>query len=170
MDFFDNVPARLFRGGFWGSSLPCGYMYSGQIADTPYKEIKGQTYDVVFVIGSSHRAFFEEYSFSGRGDTKPMGIVDVHGGHAVRIWSRILELPFCRLLLQEHSVKYSPFLQFASVCSALFPCHGRSGLWECRVLADAIVNCCGNKQVLIVGVRICLIIWYEQPLEGILVS
>lgn len=156
MDYFDNVPGKAVQGRILGLVAPhAGYMYSGQIAAHAYKEIKGQTYDVVFVIGPSHRAFFRGVSLFRKGGYEtPLGIVDVHEDMAVRLLEqdpRIAFLPDVHL--QEHSVEIQlPFLQVALGEFSFVPLiMGDQDYETCRVLADAIVNCCGNKQVLIVG-------------------
>ncbi|ABC76163.1 AmmeMemoRadiSam system protein B [Syntrophus aciditrophicus] len=156
MDYFDNVPGKTVQGRILGLVAPhAGYMYSGQVAAHAYKEIKGQTYDVVFVIGPSHRAFFRGVSlFKEGGYETPLGIVDVHEDMAARLLEqdpRIAFLPDVHL--QEHSVEIQlPFLQVALGEFSFVPLiMGDQDYETCRVLADAIVNCCGNKQVLIVG-------------------
>ena len=83
-----------------------------------------------------------------------MVIVHVYEDMAARLLEqdpRIAFLPDVHL--QEHSVEIQlPFLQVALGEFSFVPLiMGDQDYETCRVLADAIVNCCGNKQVLIVG-------------------
>jgi len=55
-----------------------GYVYSGQVAANAYKLIRGNKYDVVVVIGPSHRVSFNGVSvFSSGGYETPLGVVPV---------------------------------------------------------------------------------------------
>jgi len=130
-------------------------MYSGQVAAHAYNQIKGKNYDVVFVIGPSHRAYFRGVSLLNRGGYEtPLGIVSVHEAIADRLMEqdhRIAFLPDVHA--QEHSVEIQlPFLQVALGEFLFIPLiMGDQDYETCEILADAIVSCAGNKKILIVG-------------------
>ena len=154
--YFDNVPDAAFAGQILGLVAPhAGYMYSGQVAAHAYRQIKGQTYDAVFVIGPSHRSYFRGVSlFKLGGYETPLGIVNVHQDAAERLMEqdpRIVFLPDVHL--QEHSVEIQlPFLQVALGEFLFIPLiMGEQDYETCRVLADAIVKSSKDKKILIVG-------------------
>jgi len=155
-NYFDNVPDMTVSGQILGLVAPhAGYVYSGQVAAHAYKQVKGHTYDVVFVIGPSHRAFFRGISlFNQGGYETPLGIVNVHQVIADQL---LEQNPMIALLpdvhLQEHSVEIQlPFLQVALGEFLFIPLiMGDQDYETCRVLANAIAKCSGNKKILIVG-------------------
>lgn len=154
--YFEKVSDRAVPGRIMGLVAPhAGYMYSGQVAAHAYKQIRGQTYDVVLVIGPSHRSFFRGVSLFRRGGYEtPLGIVGVHQVMAERLLERdprIACLPDVHL--QEHSVEIQlPFLQVAIGEFSFVPLiMGDQDYETCKVLADAIVACCRDERILIVG-------------------
>ena len=93
-----------------------GYVYSGQIAANAYNLIRGNKYDVVIIVGPSHRVAFHGVSvFSRGGYETPLGIVPVEEEMAEKIKSLskiVADFPAAHL--QEHSVEIQlPFLQVA---------------------------------------------------------
>jgi len=154
--YFNRVPETTVKGKIFGLVAPhAGYMYSGQVAAHAYNQIKGKNYDVVFVIGPSHRAYFRGVSLLTRGGYEtPLGIVSVHEAIADRLMEqdhRIAFLPDVHA--QEHSVEIQlPFLQVALGEFLFIPLiMGDQDYETCGILADAIVACAGNKKILIVG-------------------
>jgi len=154
--YFNRVPETTVKGKILGLVAPhAGYMYSGQVAAHAYNQIKGKNYDVVFVIGPSHRAYFRGVSLLNRGGYEtPLGIVSVHEAIADRLMEqdhRIAFLPDVHA--QEHSVEIQlPFLQVALGEFLFIPLiMGDQDYETCGILADAIVACAGNKKILIVG-------------------
>jgi len=154
--YFNRVPETTVKGKIFGLVAPhAGYMYSGQVAAHAYNQIKGKNYDVVFVIGPSHRAYFRGVSLLNRGGYEtPLGIVSVHEAIADRLMEqdhRIAFLPDVHA--QEHSVEIQlPFLQVALGEFLFIPLiMGDQDYETCGILADAIVACAGNKKILIVG-------------------
>jgi Predicted dioxygenase len=93
-----------------------GYIYSGQIAAHSYKHVEGKTFDVVIVIGPSHRTYFQGASIYNKGGYKtPLGIVPVDVDLANRI---IAQSPVISFVPSAHSEEHSveiqlPFLQVA---------------------------------------------------------
>jgi len=155
-NYFNNVSDMTVSGQILGLVAPhAGYVYSGQVAAHAYNQIKGHTYDVVFVIGPSHRTFFRGISlFNQGGYETPLGIVNVHQSIADRLLEQDPQIAFLPdVHLQEHSVEIQlPFLQIALGEFFFIPLiMGDQDYETCRVLANAIVKCVGNKKILIVG-------------------
>jgi MEMO1 family protein len=154
--YFNEAPDTPIRGQILGLVAPhAGYVYSGQVAAHAYKQIKGETYEVVFVIGPSHRSYFRGVSlFNQGGYETPLGIVRVHQAIAERLLEedpRISFLP--EVHMQEHSVEIQlPFLQVALGDFLFVPLMmGDQDEETCRALAEAIVSCSGDKKILVVG-------------------
>jgi len=56
--FFSRVPEKGSGGAIVGIVAPhAGYDYSGQVAAHAYRLLRGNSFDAVIVIGSSHRNF-----------------------------------------------------------------------------------------------------------------
>ncbi|OPY13440.1 MAG: hypothetical protein A4E70_00746 [Syntrophus sp. PtaU1.Bin005] len=156
LDYFKKVPDDPIGGEILGLVAPhAGYMYSGQVAAHAYKQITGKAYDVVFVIGPSHRSYFRGVSlFNQGGYETPLGIVNVHESVAAGLLEgspRISFLPDVHL--QEHSVEIQlPFLQVALGAFLFVPLiMGDQDEETCRMLADAIISSAGNQNILVVG-------------------
>jgi len=154
--YFNEVPDTPIRGQILGLVAPhAGYMYSGQVAAHAYKQIKGEVYEVVFVIGPSHRSYFRGVSlFNQGGYETPLGIVPVHQAIAERLLEQDPRISFLPdVHLQEHSVEIQlPFLQVALGNFLFVPLMmGDQDEETCRALAEAIVSCAGDKKILIVG-------------------
>lgn len=73
----DQAQGSKHSGTIIGLVSPhAGYMYSGLTAATGYRRLRGQTYDVVFLVGPSHRDLFNGVSiFPGDGYRTPLGDV-----------------------------------------------------------------------------------------------
>jgi len=156
LDYFKEVHDAPIRGEILGLVAPhAGYMYSGQVAAHAYKQITGKAYDVVFVIGPSHRSYFRGVSlFNQGGYETPLGIVKVHESIADRLLEgspRISFLPDVHL--QEHSVEIQlPFLQVVLGAFLFVPLiMGDQDEETCGMLADAIISGAGNLNILVVG-------------------
>jgi len=132
-----------------------GYMYSGQVAAYAYKLICGKKYDVVIVIGPSHRIAFRGVSIFSRGGYEtPLGVVPVDEKLAddIKAGSPIVaEIPAAHL--QEHSVEIQlPFLQVALGKFSFVPLiMGDQDPDTCLKLAQAISGAVKDKKILVVG-------------------
>ncbi len=156
INYFNNVSSKQIEGQICGLVAPhAGYLYSGQIAAHAYKQIAGRNYDVVFVIGPSHRSYFRGVSlFNEGGYETPLGVVGVYQDIADRLMEQDPLIKFLPdVHLQEHSVEIQlPFLQVALGEFLFIPMIMSEQDYEtCRVLADAIIQCAENKKILIVG-------------------
>jgi AmmeMemoRadiSam system protein B len=132
-----------------------GYVYSGQIAAYAYKLICGNNYDVVIVIGPSHRHAFHGVSIYGRGGYEtPLGIVPVDEVLSldIKALSKVVQdIPAAHL--QEHSVEIQlPFLQVALGHFHFVPLvMGDQSVDTCRELAEVIYQATRSKKTLVVG-------------------
>jgi hypothetical protein len=154
--FFNAVPDLVLPGEILGLIAPhAGYVYSGQIAANAYKLIRGNKYDVVIVIGPSHRVAFNGVSvFSRGGYETPLGLVPVAEEFAQKIknLSKITaDIPEAHR--QEHSVEIQiPFLQVALGEFSFVPLvMGNQDMDTCQELAGAIYETVRGKKILIVG-------------------
>jgi hypothetical protein len=154
--FFESVPDLTLPGEIVGLVAPhAGYVYSGQVAANAYKLIRGNKYDVVVVIGPSHRVAFNGVSvFSRGGYETPLGVVPVAEEFAQKIknLSKITaDIPEAHR--QEHSVEIQiPFLQVALGEFSFIPLlMGNQGMDTCQELAAAIYEAVCDKKTLIVG-------------------
>jgi AmmeMemoRadiSam system protein B/AmmeMemoRadiSam system protein A len=132
-----------------------GYVYSGQTAAFAYKTVEGKEYDVIIVIGPSHRHGFLGVSvdtLSGR--LTPLGKIpfDLHVAETL-IKSHQLIIHEPRAHIDEHSVEIQiPFLQVAlKKCKLVEIVMGTQDYETCRILSDAIVNATKNINALIVA-------------------
>ncbi len=154
--YFSQVSDPAVSGRIVGLVAPhAGYMYSGQVAAHAYKQLQGQTYDVVFVVGPSHRSYFRGISLYGEGGYEtPLGVVGIDQAVSQRLLEedpRISHRPDVHLA--EHSVEIQlPFLQVALGEFLFVPLiMGEQDDKTCRILADAIVSVSRGKNILIVG-------------------
>ena len=155
-NYFNSVSELKLKGEVVGLIAPhAGYIYSGKIAAHAYNLIREEKYDVVIVIGPSHRVAFHGVSvFSMGGFETPLGIVPVAEDMAEKIinLSKIaVDIP--KAHLQEHSVEIQiPFLQVALGDFSFLPLvMGDQDANTCQELAKAIYEAAHGKKILIVG-------------------
>ena len=154
--FLKNVPAQPLGGRVAALIVPhAGYIYSGQIAAHSYKHVECKTFDVVIVIGPSHRAYFQGASVYNKGGYQtPLGIVPVDVELANRI---IAQSPMISFVPSAHSEEHSveiqlPFLQVALGEFNFVPIvMGDQDKHSCGELAEAIYKSASDKRILIVG-------------------
>lgn len=156
VSYFSQVSDPAVSGRIVGLVAPhAGYMYSGQVAAHAYKQLQGQAYDVVFVVGPSHRSYFRGISLYGEGGYEtPLGVVGIDQAVSQRLLEedpRISHRPDVHLA--EHSVEIQlPFLQVALGEFLFVPLiMGEQDDETCGILADAIVSVSRDKNILIVG-------------------
>jgi hypothetical protein len=154
--YFERVTEKPVQGKIIGLVAPhAGYMYSGQVAAYAYKQIIGRLYDVVIVIGPSHRLPFDGVSVYSRGGYEtPLGIVRVHEEIADKIINKkanIVEIKMAHR--QEHAIEIQlPFLQVALGDFPFIPLvMGNQGYRTCEALSETIIKAVGDRKVLIVG-------------------
>ena len=155
--FLKKVPAEPLGGRVAALIVPhAGYIYSGQIAAHSYKHVEGKTFDVVIVIGPSHRAYFHGVSvYSNKGGYKtPLGTVPVDIELANRIIAQSSMISFVPAAhSEEHSVEIQlPFLQVALGEFNFVPIvMGDQDRHTCEELAEAIYMSASDKRILIIG-------------------
>jgi MEMO1 family protein len=156
MDFFNNAPEESVEGEIVGLVAPhAGYIYSGQVAAYAYKLIRGKAFDVVIVIGPSHRALFRGVSVYNKGGYEtPLGVVYVDESAAEKIMSispMISYIPAAHT--SEHSVEIQlPFLQVALEKFLFLPLvMGDQNRQTCINLAETIANAMEDMHCLVVG-------------------
>jgi AmmeMemoRadiSam system protein B len=155
-NYFNSAPYLELEGDVVGLIAPhAGYIYSGQIAANAYNLIRGNKYDVVIVVGPSHRIAFHGVSiFSGGGYETPLGIVPIAEELAKNIKNlskTVVDVPQAHL--QEHSVEIQlPFLQVALGDYLFIPLvMGDQNANTCHELAATIYEATRDKKILIVG-------------------
>ena len=155
--YFDQVPDQDVHGKVVGLIVPhAGYAYSGQVAASAYKLVRGQAYDAGIVIGPSHRVSFRGVSvFNGDGYETPLGMIPVHSElvHAIAAHSTVAST-----LAAPHRQEYNaieiqlPFLQVALGQFHFVPLIMADQDYEtCDNLSDAIVHAVKRRKVLLVA-------------------
>lgn len=154
--YFDHITEAPVQGKIVGIVAPhAGYVYSGQVAAHAYKQIKGEHYDAVIVIGPSHRVPFNGVSvFIKGGYETPFGIVPIHEDIANKIIKEDENISDIKNAhMQEHAIEIQlPFLQVALGDFDFVPLvMGSQDYRMCEVLAGAIIRAVEDKKVLVVG-------------------
>ena len=154
--YLQNVPDRDVDGEIVGIIAPhAGYVYSGQVAAHAYKLIQGKKYDVVILVGPSHRVAFPGISIYSHGAYEtPLGLIPIDEDLAStmkRLSEIIVDLPAAHA--QEHSLEIQlPFLQVVLGQFLFVPLlMGDQSAATCRALAEVIVQATQNRHVLIVA-------------------
>lgn len=115
-----KVPGQDLGGELVGLVVPhAGYMYSGQVAAHAYKLLVGLDFDVVVLIGPSHRTYFPGLLVSNHTHYEtPLGLVKVDQDLIHRLADEIpiawvgqdlehsleIQLPFLQRTLQDFTV------------------------------------------------------------------
>jgi AmmeMemoRadiSam system protein B len=154
--FFSAVPERPIEGDIIGIIAPhAGYDYSGEVAAHAYRQLRGNAFDAVIVIGPSHRNFFRGVSvYPAGGYETPLGVVPIDETLAADlIGSGPIVSGMPEVHTQEHSVEIQlPFLQAALGGFKFVPLiMGDQNRDTCEKLAGAIVRAAETRKVLIVG-------------------
>lgn len=154
-DYLNAVRSRV-HGDIVGLISPhAGYVYSGPIAAYAYKSVEGREYDVVIVIGPSHRHGFPGASVDTLAGRKtPLGMVPYDLKIAqtlIKNHPSIIHEP--RAHDDEHSVEIQiPFLQVIfKKLKVVEIVMGSQDYETCTVLSDAIFEATKGSNVLIVA-------------------
>jgi AmmeMemoRadiSam system protein B/AmmeMemoRadiSam system protein A len=134
-----------------------GYVYSGRVAATAFKQLEGREYEAVVVLGTNHRAgSFRKIAIwpSGAYST-PLGLVPVDGDLA----QSILEADPQHIVadqeaqLNEHSIEVElPFLLRASGPIPFVPIMVGEPSWEnCQSLSTALATVLRGKKALLIA-------------------
>ena len=154
-DFLSNAKSENIKNI---KSIICphaGYIYSGQVAAHSYKQIKGETFDSIFIIAPSHAEYFDFISiFNGDAYRTPLGLVYVDKER-----SRILADKNPRIELSkyghrsEHSLEVQlPFLQVLFENIKIVPIvMGQQNSKNIIELGSAIGTLFKNENILIIA-------------------
>lgn len=132
-----------------------GYVYSGHVAGYAYKQVVGEEYDTVIIVGISHRIPFSGYAIwrSGSFET-PLGELEIDDQLASELMERnsqIRHVPEAHIY--EHSIEVQlPFLQVALPEFKFVPILLRehSELY-CASLAASLSACLRDRNVLLIA-------------------
>lgn len=132
-----------------------GYVYSGQVAAYAYRQLEGEDFDTVILLGPSHRVPVRGASVYVEGWWKtPLGKVKVDSEIAKEIINKHQLFHFDeKTHKDEHSLEVQlPFLQTTLKDFKIVPIVVNDSSEEfCQLLADAIVRSKGKKKILIVA-------------------
>jgi AmmeMemoRadiSam system protein B len=155
-DFLAKVERRPIDGELIALIVPhAGYMYSGQVAASAYKQIQGMSFDSVILVGISHRSPIRGASVykSGSYET-PLGSVEVDSDLAEELMAqdRIFDFqPGAHRI--EHSLEVQiPFLQ--QVLSNLKIVPILMGHWSeaaCSAVSDALAKTIDGRNILLIA-------------------
>jgi len=154
--YLDVAPVIPLPGTIRGLVSPhAGYMYSGGTAAYGYKLLAGRSFEVVIVIGPSHREYFDGISIHpGKAFRTPLGDVPIDDNvrNALARSCRCLEVSSIGHN-QEHSVEVQlPFLQQVLGSFSFVPVVvGDQRREYCFELAEAINHVSAGKEVLLVA-------------------
>ena len=154
--FLDNVPTAPSTGEIVALLVPhAGYPFSGQVAAYGYKQLVGQSFDRVVLIGASHHLSFDQIALpSWDKFATPLGEVPVDRDFI----DKMLKLN-SRLVVNdephkaEHSLEVQlPFLQSVlkefKVVPILF---GNISLANCQALAYALSYLVDDRTLIVVS-------------------
>ncbi|UCF32018.1 MAG: AmmeMemoRadiSam system protein B [bacterium] len=113
--YLEDAGKPRIRGEILGLIAPhAGYIYSGPIAGHAYRQVSGESYDLVVVIAPSHTAPFNGVSVLLRDAYRtPMGEVPLDRNLAAALTERTQWIQYVpALFAREHSLEvHLPFLQ-----------------------------------------------------------
>ncbi len=157
--YLSNAFPQKVEGDIAGLISPhAGYIYSGAVAAYGFKEISGERYDTVVIIGPSHRLVFDGAAVIGKDYYEtPLGKVPVDKvfeGKLVRAEKATIRND-PRVFSDEHSVEVQvPFLQRSLKDFMIVPVViGRPDYVTCRAVARGIAKTArgSGKRVLIIA-------------------
>jgi hypothetical protein len=155
-DFIAQAAKAEIDGRIIGLISPhAGYVYSGHVAGHAYRQIEGERYDSVVVIGPSHRMPFWGFAIWARGSFEtPLGSVPIDEELASELMSLndgIKHLPQAHAY--EHSIEVQlPFLQESLEEFKLVPILMQDySEAACHSLASTLGECLRERNVLVVA-------------------
>ncbi|MFH0965024.1 MAG: AmmeMemoRadiSam system protein B [Planctomycetota bacterium] len=154
--FLDRAQPTELDGKLVGLVAPhAGYVYSGPVAAWAYREIEGQRYDTVVIIGCSHYARFPGASVGAYAAYRtPLGEVPVDADLARRLIASSRLLRFVpEAHRPEHSLEVQlPFLQTALKNFKILPIViGDGAFATCSEVAAKIVECTADRKTLLIA-------------------
>lgn len=154
--FLKNVDQEKLPGKLIALISPhAGYVYSGQVAAYAYRQLEGEDFDTVIILGPSHRVPVKGASVYAKGWWKtPLGKVKVDSELTKEIISKHQLFHFDeKAHKDEHSLEVQlPFLQETLKDFKIVPIVVNDSSAElCQLLADAIMGSKGKKRILIIA-------------------
>ena len=136
-------------------ALHAGYVYSGQVAASAYKQIEGMHFDTVILVGVSHRTAINGASvYKSGGYETPLGIVEIDSELAEDLMAQsdiFTSQPGAHAM--EHSLEVQvPFLQHILSDFKIVPI--LMGHWSeavCSAVSDALAKVIGGRDILLVA-------------------
>ena len=154
--FIDDASLKETNGELIGLIVPhAGYVYSGHVAGYAYKQLMGQSFDTVVLVGLSHRYPIDTAAIYARGAFRtPLGDVQIDedlAAEITRLNSDILDLPPAHA--NEHSLEVQlPFLQYLPSDFRIVPILLQDDSPENVIpLSQAIVEAMGDRSALLIG-------------------
>ncbi len=129
-----------------------GYVYSGQVAASGYKQVVGKSFDVVVVVSPLHQMAVGRYVVSSASHYEtPLGRVPVSKELVQKVAGEV-DITFVSQD-NEHSLEIQlPFLQYALGDFTLLPLMiGHGNVYDCDDLVKAIVKILKGKKSLLVA-------------------
>ena len=152
-DYFANAGTRSLGGKIQGLISPhAGYAYSGQVAAYGYKQLIGQTYDIVMVVSPMHQMAIDRYLFNESDYYEtPLGKIAVEKD-LLRVLKEEIGLTSIHRDA-EHSLEIQlPFLQVALGEIKLLPIMvGHGDVFDCDDFVEAIMKTMKGREFLLVA-------------------
>ena len=154
--FIDDASLKETNGELIGLIVPhAGYVYSGHVAGYAYKQLMGQSFDTVVLVGLSHRYPIDTAAIYARGAFRtPLGDVQIDedlAAEIMRLNSEIIDLPPAHA--NEHSLEVQlPFLQYLlpdfRIVTILLQDDSPENVIP---LSEAIAEAMGDRSTLLIG-------------------
>ena len=152
-DYFANAGTRSFGGKIQGLISPhAGYAYSGQVAAYGYKQLIGQTYDIVVVVSPMHQMAIDRYLINESDYYEtPLGKIAV-AKDLLRLLNDQIGLTTIHRDA-EHSLEIQlPFLQVALGEFKLLPIMvGHGDVFDCDDIAESLMTTMKGRDFLLVA-------------------
>ncbi len=141
--YLEKAAPRKEKGTIAALICPhAGYIYSGRIAASGYRQIEKKPYSTVIIIAPTHHCDFKGFAIYGRGSFEtPLGSVAVNEEMARQLKESCSCITFNETPFQhEHSLEVQlPFLQTVLRDFKIVPViAGDAGPDECKSLAEAL--------------------------------
>ncbi len=171
-EFFQAAPQRPLSQKVAAIISPhAGYIFSGEVAAAAYAQLNPeQTFDHIFLLGSSHHVFLNGASIYNKGNySTPLGIVEVDTKLANEL---ITEHPFFEFVPQAHAQEHSlevqlPFLQYRlkkpfKIVPIII---GTQSTATCKKIAEALKPYFNEKNLFVISSDFSHYPDYEDAME-----
>lgn len=133
-----------------------GYVFSGQIAADGFKQVEGESYEVVAILGTNHTTpdFRKISVYNGRGFRTPLGVAEVDREIAAALLKADADcVTDERVHANEHSIEVElPFIQVLFPGARIVPVIvGSPDAALCTRFGEALAKVLKNRRALIVA-------------------